>query len=344
MQLMMLQTLESTMQIRKLLLIFSLLSCSNAVAQTDLAGTWQGKLAVSPDQKITIQFIFTKQANGSYSASVNSPDTGGIKNVPASSFSYRDGKLALEVASLSGSYSGILAKGVITGEWRQQGSAFPLALTPYKQPRAATLKPLLGQWVGKLKVTEAMSLTVVFRFENTKEGKFAAFLDSPDQGANGLAVTDVALDGSQVSLKIPISNGEYIGKLENNTITGIYKVGGMELPLNITKGKYEPPPNIVEIPAENMKQLLGRWSGKIGPLTVVLRFERKADGKFVVLFDSPDQKQVGIPVTRAALADGTLSLKIAGGIADYIGKLSGNTIDGTWKQGGKDIPLSLTKE
>ena len=331
------------MQIRKLLLIFSLFLYTNAVAQTDLSGTWQGKLAISQDQKITIQFIFTKQANGSYTAVVNSPDTGGIKNVAASSFSYKDGKVSLEVASLSGSYSGTVAKGAITGEWRQQGSAFPLVLTPYKAPGVATLKPLVGEWFGKLKVTEAMVFTVVFRFENTKDGKFAAFMDIPEQGAKGVPVTGVVLEGDQVSLKIP-NGGEYTGKLKDNALSGTLKQGGMEFPLNMTKGKYVPPPSAIEISAENMKQLLGRWSGKIGPLTVVLRFERNADGKFAILFDSPDQKAIGLPVNKATLIDGTLSLKIAGGVADYTGKLSGNKIDGTWKQAGKDTPLSLTKE
>ena len=332
------------MQILKLLLIFSLLLCTNAVAQTDLAGTWQGKMTVSPDQKITIQFIFTRQANGSYTAVINSPDTGGIKNVAASSFSFKDGKLSLEVASLSGSYSGTLAKGTITGEWRQQGSAFPLVLTPYKEPGVATLKPLMGEWFGKLKVTESMVVTLVFRFENTKDGNFAAFLDVPEQGGKDVAVKDVVLEGDQVSLKIPAIGGEYTGKLNNNALSGTFKQGGMELALNMTKGKFTPPANAVEISAENMKQLLGRWSGKIGPLTVVLRFEQSADGKFSILFDSPDQKATGIPVNKATLTDGTLSLKIAGGVAEYSGKVNGKTIDGTWKQAGKDTPLSLNKE
>jgi hypothetical protein len=61
---------------KKLFLIFSLLFCGNAVAQADLAGTWQGKLAVSANEKMTIQFILTKKADGSYGAVLNSPDSG----------------------------------------------------------------------------------------------------------------------------------------------------------------------------------------------------------------------------------------------------------------------------
>jgi hypothetical protein len=82
----------------KLVLIFGLLFCTQAFAQADLTGTWQGKLAISPNEKMTVQFIFTKQADGSYKAVLNSPDTGGIKNVAANSVKYAAGKLTIDVA------------------------------------------------------------------------------------------------------------------------------------------------------------------------------------------------------------------------------------------------------
>jgi hypothetical protein len=63
----------------KLTLICSLLLCGNALAQTDISGTWEGKLATSPNEKLTIHFLLTKQADGSYKAVLDSPDTGGIK-------------------------------------------------------------------------------------------------------------------------------------------------------------------------------------------------------------------------------------------------------------------------
>ncbi len=329
----------------KFLLIFGLFFCGSAVAQTDLTGTWQGKLDMGQDQKLTVQFIITKQADGSYKVVLNSPDTGGIKNVPATAVSYKDSELMLEVESLSGSYSGILDKGAITGEWRQPGSSLPLVLTPFKQPvlSAQDMKRLLGEWVGKLKVTDSLTYTLVFRFETNKEGKFVAFLDSVDQGANGIPATDVILEGDQLNLKVPSVQGEYSGKLGNNAISGTWKQPGFEKELNIAKGKYQPESK-VDISAEAMEPLLGRWNGKLGPLSLVFRFEKNADGKYVVLIDSPDQGAKGIPVNEATLIDGTLSLKVTAVAGEYKGKLSGNKIDGTWTQAGQTNPLSLTKE
>ncbi len=328
----------------ELFLILSLLVCSSAEAQTDLSGIWQGKMEVDQSQKLTIHFIITKLADGSYKVVLNSPDTGAIKDVPASAVSFKDGKLNLEVESLSGSYSGVVVKNTITGEWSQPGGAFPLVLTPYTKPDQASTKPLLGEWVGKLKVTEDLSYNIVFRYETTKNGKYAAFLDSPDQGAKGIPVTDVLLEGKQVSFKVPAIQGEYAGEFSGKSITGSWKQPGFEGALDLAKGKFQAPVAKIEISAEDMKELLGKWVGKVGPLTLVVRFEQNAAGKNAIFIDSPDQGASGIPVSEAALVDDTLSLTVAAVGGKYSGKLSGNKIDGAWTQLGKDTPLLLTKE
>jgi hypothetical protein len=205
-------------------------------------------------------------------------------------------------------------------------------------------KALLGEWVGKIKITETASLNIVFRYEVDKDGKYSAFLDSPDQGAKGIPVADVVFDGKQVSFKVPAVQGEYAGQLGNDTITGTWKQGGMGTALAFTKGTYQAPANQVDLSADAMKLLLGRWMGKVGPLSVVVRFEQNADGNAVVLLDSPDQGARGIPVTKAALKDGTLSLSISAVGGEYTGKFNGNTIDGTWTQLGNSTPLNLTKD
>jgi hypothetical protein len=333
------------MKIRsKLLLLFALLFCSTLFAQTDIAGTWQGKLTIDPTTKMTIHFILTKKADGSYSAVLNSPDSGGIKNVAANSVKYTGGKLSIDVTSLSGAFSGTLAKGTITGEWRQQGSTFPLVLVPYVKPSVSSLKPILGDWICKLKATETMVIPVIFHFETGKDGKFKATFDQPEQGGMGLEVTDVALEGDQVSFKIPIASGEYKGTLKNDSITGTYKVSGRDLVMNLNRGKYQPPPSQIDLNADAMKLLAGRWRGTLGPISIVFRFERDTAGKPVVLIDSPDQKAVGLPVLKAALTEGTLTLEIPNVAGKYVGKLTGDKLDGTWTQVGQSNPLVLTKE
>jgi hypothetical protein len=327
----------------RFVLILSFLAGSHAFAQTDLSGTWQGKLDVSPNESITIQFVFSKKADGTYSVVLNSQDSSSIKNVAANTVKYSSGKLSIDVASLSGSFSGTAGKGTITGEWRQQGGTFPLVLTPYKKPDASSLKPLLGEWVSRLKVTDEMSILVVYHFEYTKDGKTVATFDQPDQGIKGYEISDVSLEGDHVRFRIPIANSEYNGTLSNNTITGIYKVSGRELPQVLKKEKYQASPAQIDISADAMKLLLGRWVGQITNLTIVFRFERDAAGKPVVFVDSPDQGVNGLPVAKAAMTNGTLTLDIPKVVGKYSGTLNLDKIEGTWTQLGNSLPLTLVR-
>ena len=133
-----------------IILFLGLIFCGSLFAQTDLTGTWQGKLAIDQKTTMAIQFILTRQADGSYKAVVNSPESGAIKNVPASAVKLAGGKLTIDVASLSGSYAGTVGKGTITGEWKQPGSTLPLVLTPYKKPEVRELQALAGRVVWQI--------------------------------------------------------------------------------------------------------------------------------------------------------------------------------------------------
>ena len=330
-------------------LLLSFLFCGSLFAQTDLTGTWQGKLAIDQKTTMAIQFILTKQADGSYKAVVNSPESGAIKNVPASTVKLSGGKLTIDVASLSGSYAGTVGKGTITGEWKQPGSTLPLVLTPYKKPVAGSFKPLLGEWSGKLTVPGITSLAIIFRFEMAKDGTIAAFMDVPDQNARGIAVSDLKLEGDQVSLRIPAAGIEYSGQLSGNNIKGTFKQSGASFELNLAKGKYQVPG--IDMPAEDMNKLLGQWAGRVkvgedsitDTATVILRFEKTKDGKLAAFSDSPEQGQYGHPLTDVTLKGDQLIINLPGTGGGYTGKLSGNTIAGTFAVGGMKRDLTVTK-
>lgn len=332
-----------------MLLILSFVFCGSLFAQADLTGTWQGKLSVSPNDKMTIQFILTKQADGSYKAVLNSPDSGAIKNVPANAVKYAGGKLTVEVSSLNGSYAGIVGKGTITGEWKQQGSSLPLVLTPYRKPEAGSFKPLLGEWVGKLTVPEVLNLSIIFRFEITKDGKLAGFMDVPDQNTRGIPLNDITFDAGQVGLKVPASGIEYTGQLSGNSIKGTFKQSGASFELNLAKGHYQVPG--IDMPAEDMNKLLGQWAGRIkmsqdanaDAATVIFRFEKTKDGKLAAFSDSPEQGQHGHAMTDVTLKGDQFVIKAQGTGAAYTAKLSGNTLAGTLAVGGIKMDLTLTK-
>jgi hypothetical protein len=328
-----------------LVLILSLLFCSSAIAQADLAGTWQGKLATSPNEKLTIQFIITRQANGSYSVVLNSPETGGIRNIAATGVKFADGKLTVDVASLSGSYSGTVAKNVITGEWKQAGSTFPLVLTPYKKPTVSMLKPLVGEWVGELAPPTGQKITAVFHFQISKNGELAGSADIPEQGQSGIPLSNIVLEGDEVSLKIAGGQADYKGKLIGNKIEGAVKQAGQEMKMNLVKGKYEIPG--VALSPEDMKRLMGLWTGKFaagGPShTVVWRFEKRTDGKLKGTNAAPEATPQVLPITDLSLKGDQLAFKIPGAGGEFTGKLNGELLSGTFKAGGKELALNMKR-
>lgn len=88
-------------------------------------------------------------------------------------------------------------------------------------------------WLGKLKV-QSMELRVVFRIE-LKDGKLTALLDSPDQGAKDIPVSDVIVKRDSISLIVSSIGGRFDGKyLQDSTkLVGVWKQGGGNFPLEL---------------------------------------------------------------------------------------------------------------
>ncbi|MBT7038511.1 MAG: alpha/beta hydrolase, partial [Bacteroidetes bacterium] len=79
---------------------------------------------------------------------------------------------------------------------------------------------IIGSWIGKLDLGSAQ-LTIVFHISE-EDGKLQATMDSPDQGANGIAVEEVIYNKGQIKLNMPNINGGYEGDIlvGDSTIEG----------------------------------------------------------------------------------------------------------------------------
>jgi len=95
---------------------------------------------------------------------------------------------------------------------------------------------LEGTWQGKLKIS-AIELRIVFNISKDSEGKLSATLDSPDQGAYGIAVDEVIVNGDSLKFVINAVKGYYDGVLiaDSVKIEGNWHQGGMTLPLSLIK-------------------------------------------------------------------------------------------------------------
>ena len=95
---------------------------------------------------------------------------------------------------------------------------------------------LHGSWSGKLG-TGRTELTIVFNFSTDADGSFTVTMDSPDQGAEGIAA-ELDKDAlPALSINIPSVFASYSGMLYRGQIMGTFSQGGMSLPLTLTKGE-----------------------------------------------------------------------------------------------------------
>jgi pimeloyl-ACP methyl ester carboxylesterase len=93
--------------------------------------------------------------------------------------------------------------------------------------------------------------------------------------------------------------------------------------------------------------LEGAWNGKLEtgavPLSLVLHFEKSAEGKLSATMDSPDQNAFGIPADDVKV-EGTSVVVLWKKLgARFKGKLADDVLDGTWKQGGGELALTLRR-
>jgi uncharacterized protein len=94
------------------------------------------------------------------------------------------------------------------------------------------------------------------------------------------------------------------------------------------------------------QDISGPWNGVLNvgssKLRVVFNLTKTDDG-YKATLDSPDQGAKGIPVQTAEFQNPKIRLAIAAAGIEYLGELKGEKIEGTFKQGGKEFPLDLSK-
>jgi len=93
-----------------------------------------------------------------------------------------------------------------------------------------------GIWQGKLAVNGGISLRLVVHISKTGNG-LSGTMDSPDQGAKGIAIQEVLLEGNKLTLKMPELMATYDGVMNDagNEIDGKFKQAGNELPLKLAR-------------------------------------------------------------------------------------------------------------
>lgn len=87
-----------------------------------------------------------------------------------------------------------------------------------------------GTWMGDLKAG-AQNLPIVFNINGNE-----CTMDSPDQGAKGIATNIKFLSADSISVEIPSIGGSYKGKQTGDVINGVFSQMGYPFPLNLKAG------------------------------------------------------------------------------------------------------------
>lgn len=92
---------------------------------------------------------------------------------------------------------------------------------------------LNGSWRGDLNLGQ-IKVPLVFNFSETESGETQCTLDSPSQGAKGIATEVVHCSADSIALTCNVIGGSYTGKISADRITGLFQQRGYTFPLNLT--------------------------------------------------------------------------------------------------------------
>lgn len=95
------------------------------------------------------------------------------------------------------------------------------------------------------------------------------------------------------------------------------------------------------------QDITGDWYGVLKvqgmPLRLVFHVTKSVDG-FIATMDSPDQGAKDIPVSKTSFENNTVIFEITGAGVVYEGALKDKTVEGTFKQRGQELTLSLSRD
>jgi len=196
------------------------------VAGSGIAGEWEGGLQAGESQ-LKLVLHLSAEKSGEIQAKLDSPEQG-VYGMEATDTSYEQGNLHFAITSVNAAFDGKLgADGrTISGTWKQGSANLPLIL--HRQSSAAkgrmpinAISPIEGTWQGAFQ-NGNMRFRLQLHISHDEAKKLTGTMDSLDQGANGLPMTNLSEANGAVHFEIAIVSGVYKGTLNaaRNTIAG----------------------------------------------------------------------------------------------------------------------------
>jgi len=233
--------------------------------------------------------------------------------------------------------------------------SFGLALLAPAPALLAQTSPS-GHWEGNV-VLPNQELGIAVDLAKSDKGVWTGSFGVPAQGASGLKIDKIEIDGKNVKFSVPDAPGgpEFSGTLKDDGHLALtLAVGGGSFPADLKRTGEAKVETTLPSPAVDAK-FEGDWEGSLatparpdapaGTLRIIFHFQNQPDKTVKATVDSPDQNAMGLPLSGIVQKGNAIELlfKIAGGA--YKGTLNaeGTELSGEWTQGGGSLPLKLKK-
>ena len=236
------------------------LSADLASAQEEASpeGRWKGQIR-TPGQALEVEVIVDLVHGGEdeWRGEIDIPAQG-LKDFPLSKVKVDGRKVSFSMQGVPGNpvFKGRLSKNGenIGGDFSQGGAHLSFLLKRSSESpdvpaeKAAAVIPdgvpgdgLEGIWLGALN-PGPITLRLLFKISKSEDGSLAGTVDSIDQGAEGLKISKIRVDGSSVLLKLKQPVAEFDGKMseDGSQITGEWRQGSTALPLVIKRQEKAP--------------------------------------------------------------------------------------------------------
>jgi CubicO group peptidase (beta-lactamase class C family) len=174
------------------------------------------------------------------------------------------------------------------------------------------------------------------------DGLLSGTLDSGEQGLIGIPCTELRLNGSAFSFKVPSVNGSWTGTVskDGGLLEGTWSQGS-PLALKFTRDTF--------VPAAKPSAFDGAWLGTLNAggtsLRIQLNVKSDASGHEYCTLDSLDQRAMGLECGKVEVNKDELSFAVPSVNGTWNGKLlaDGKRLRGTWNQGAP-LPLEFERQ
>jgi len=207
----------------------------------------------------------------------------------------------------------------------------------------AHAQPIDGDWLGTLDPAPGVTLRLAVHIHATADGRHEGALDSLDQGALGIPLSDVTETDGALAFQVPAIHGRYKGRWDAGAKAwvGRWSQGGLDIPLNLTVGEAKPPPPVAGLD--------GDWSGILtlpgGSHLRLALHVRSTAATTAANLDSLDQGVTGLLVSGLSRQSDQVRFDVPTAGGRFAGTLQadGRTLQGAWRQGGHELPITWSR-